>query len=291
MSVKRRHFLQSTALLPLMTAIPGYVRAQSMSAIPGAPVFATNLSSGIEPYFIQGLGDYYARNYQLPARPWGTAGLYVEFDIDNFASYINTNDIGGKHFAINLYDNKAVAPFTGRLGTLGDTGEGFGHDAISTGVGVAVGNFDYAGTTYKCVWLEAFRKGNLPDCQKEGPGRDKILVDYGLGPMSGLVEQVTVKVWASKTPSGRYDIGVQVVNRATGATLLPGTNPAGPALAVLDPTAYRLDGPDAGTTDTTKTAEYTFDTPTVSVIAVTAGDVGKGADDTPQISAARYLFY
>jgi len=264
-----------------------------MTPIPGAPVAATNLYAISGAYagdFLPSLpakGGFYAKAFQLPMRPSGTGGLYVEFDIDNFASYINTNDVAGKHFAINLYDNKTVAPFSGRASTAGET---FLGDAISTGVGVAVGNLPYAGTTYKCVWLEAFRKGDLPDCQKEG-GRDKILVDYGLGPMPSLVEQVTVKVWASKTPSGRYDMGVQVVNRTTGATLLPGTNPAGPALAVLDPTGYRITGPYAGTTDTTKTAEYSFNAPTVSVIAVTDGNVGTGLNDTPRISAARYLFY
>ncbi|MCO5109427.1 MAG: hypothetical protein M9929_01110 [Burkholderiaceae bacterium] len=287
--MKRRKFVQSAALLPLVAGIPGQARAQALSAIPGTPIWPTSFSNLAAPYAfnIPQHWQFFAKAFNLPARPYGSSGLYVEFDIDNFAAYITTNAVEGKHFAINLYDNKVVAPFTGRAGN-----PEFGFDAISTGVGSAIGNLGYNGTVYQCVWLEAFRKGNWPNCQKEPSGnRDKILLDYGLGPLSYLANLVTVKVWSSKTPSGRYDIGIQVVDRTTGATLLSGSNPGAPALAVMDSTGYRISGPNAGTLDAAPIAEYSFNQPTVSVIAVTAGNVGTGINDTPVLSAGRYLFY
>lgn len=290
MPISRRQLVKSAALLPFAAALPGH--AQAMNAIPGTPVFPTNLSA-YGHYLLPNVGGFYAQAFNLPQRSAGTSGLYVEFDIDNFADYVTTNAVAGKHFAINLYDNKTVAPFSGRAGTAYDTGEGFGSDAISTGVGVAIGNLVYNGTQYQCAWLESFRKGNLPDCQKENgaPNRDKILLDYGLDLLVGMVNPVTVKVWASRTPSGRYDVGVQIVNRANGVPLLSGGTSNSPALAVYDPTGYRITGPYAGTTDFTKTAEYSFAAPVVSMIAVTNGNVGSGASDTPRISAGRYVFY
>lgn len=290
MPISRRQLVQSAALMPFAAALPGH--AQAMNAIPGTPAFPTNLSA-YGHYLLPDIGWFYAQAFSLPNRAAGTFGLYVEFDIDNFADYVTTNAVGGKHFAINLYDNKTVAPFTGRAGTAYDTGEGFRSDAISTGVGVAIGNLPFNGTLYQCAWLESFRKGNLPDCQKDigSPNRDKILLDYGLGVLSGLVNQVTVKVWASKTPSGRYDIGVQIVNRANGASLFSGSSPNSAAVAVYDATGYRVTGANAGSTDTTKTTEYSFGAPVVSVIAVTNGNVGVGIYDTPRISAGRYQFY
>ena len=267
-----------------------------MNAIPGTPVFPTNLSA-YGHYRLQlenpNIGWFYAQAFNLPQRPAGTSGLYVEFDIDNFADYVTTNAVAGKHFAINLYDNKTVAPFTGRKGTPYAIDEAFREDAISTGVGVAIGNLVYNGTQYQCAWLESFRKGNLDDCQKENGStdRDKILLDYGLDLLVGMVNPVTAKVWSSVTPSGRYDVGVQIVNRTNGVPLLSGGTSSSPALAVYDATGYRITGPLAGTTDFTKTKEYSFGAPVVSLIAVTNGNVGTGASDTPRISAGRYLFY
>ena len=89
----------------------------------------------------------------------------------------------------------------------------------------------------------------------------------------------------------RDTFGVQIVNRANGVPLLSGGTSNSPALAVYDPTGYRITGPYAGTTDFTKTAEYSFAAPVVSMIAVTNGNVGSGASDTPRISAGRYVFY
>ena len=291
MHLPRRRFIKSAALLPFAAGIPEFARAQSLASIPGTPVWPTNLSGFGGKYNFQSpdprvLGwRFFAKEFQLPLRPAGSTGLYVEFDIDNFGSYVSTNGIAGKHFAVNLYDDKSKAPFTGRVGSE------FGFDAISTGVGSAIGNLAYNGTTYQCVWLEAFRKGNLPDCQKDSPNRDKILLDYGLGILSYLPNLVTVKVWSSKTASGRYDIGIQVLDRTTGATLLSGSNPAYPAIAVLDSTGYRISGPAAGTLYTPAVDEYSFLQPQVSLIAVTAGDVGDGPNDTPIVSAGRYIFY
>lgn len=287
MTLKRRQFVQSAALLPVVAGLPSLTRAQAMSSIPGAPSGPTNLSQFGGRYNFQSVNwQFFAQAFQLPLRPAGSTGLYVEFDIDNFASYVTTNGVAGKHFAVNLYDNKGVAPFTGRVGSE------FGFDAISTGVGSAIGNLAYNGTTYQCVWLEAFRKGNIDDCQKDSPGRDKILLDYGLGVLSYLANLVTVKVWASRpTPDSRYDIGIQVVDRTTGATLLSGSSPGSPALAVLDSTGYRISGPAAGTLYAEAVKEYLFDMPQVSLIAVTPGDVGYGLNDTPVVSAGRYLFY
>jgi hypothetical protein len=270
-----------------------------MTLIPGAPTTPTNLSASIFDRYRLRLADpdtgyFYAKTFYIngegASRPTGSAGLYVEFDIDNFKNYIEANTVDGDHFAIDLYDSKADAPFSGRSGSE------FGYDAISTGVGVAIGNLSYSGTVYQCVWLEAFRKGDVSDCLKQ-PGstnRDRILLDYGLGPLSNLVNNVTVKVWSSKTASGRYDVGVQVVDRANPAiTLLAGSNPAYPALAVMDPTGYRITGANAGTLDTTATNEYSFSNPQVSVIAVkhVGGNVGTGINETPRISAARYTYY
>ncbi|MCI5070133.1 hypothetical protein [Acidovorax sp.] len=287
MSLTRRQLVQSATLVPLLGYIP--VHAQGLSTIPGTPTptFPRNLYG---PQTFAGTTTVFqAEAFQLPTRPAGTTGLYVEFDIDNFANYLNTNAVLGKHFAVNLYDNKSVAPFKGRPAGV----EGFGNDAISTGVGVAIGNLGFGGNVYQCAWLEAFRKGNIPYCQKE-PGttnRDKILMDYGLEILTGTVNQVTVKVWAAKDATTRYAVGVQIVNRANGAKLLSGGTSTTPAVAVYDTTGYRIAGPDAGTTDTTKTQEYSFATPTVSLIAVTAGNVEQGINDTPRISAGRYGFY
>lgn len=286
MTLKRRQFVQSAALLPLIAGIPSLAHAQSLSSIPGTPGWPMNLSQFGGRYNFNSLGwQFFAQAFQLPVRPSDSTGLYVEFDIDNFASYVTTNGVAGKHFAINLYDNKGVAPFTGRVGNE------FGFDAISTGVGSAIGNLSYNGTPYQCVWLEAFRKGNLQDCQKDSPNRDKILLDYGLGVLSYLANSVTVKVWSSRTPSGRYDIGIQIVDRTTGSTLMSGSNPSFPALAVLDSTGYRTSGPATGALYAPAVAEYSFQNPQVSLIAVTAGDVGYGQNDTPIVSAGRYLFY
>lgn len=286
MSISRRQVVQSAALVPLIGALP--VRAQGLNTIPGTPTLHPRNLYG--PYTFRNTTTVFqAEAFQLPARPAGTTGLYVEFDIDNFADYLNTNGVLGKHFAVDLYDDKSVAPFTGRpAGT-----EGFKNDAISTGVGVAIGNLGFGGNVYQCAWLEAFRKGNVPYCQKE-PGttdRDKILMDYGLEIITGAVNQVTVKVWAAKDATTRYAVGVQIVNRANGTKLLSGGTPTTPAVAVYDTTGYRIAGPSAGTTETAATNEYSFGSPTVSLIAVTAGNVGTGVNDTPLLRAGRYGFY
>lgn len=292
MTLKRRQFVQSAALLPVIGGLPSLARAQAQSGIPGAPTSPQNFPGFAEKWPLSTTGwSIFAKAFNLPQRPGGSHGLYVEFDVDNFAAYMTTNVVGGKHFAIDLYDNKSVAPFSG---TRKNGNAEFDFDAISTGVGVAIGNLAFNGTLYHCVWLEAFRKGNYPDCQKEASGnRDKILLDYGLGPLSYLANYVTVKVWSSQqTASGRYDIGIQVVDRTTGASLLSGTNPANPALAVMDPTGYRISGPFAGQLEHAVVAEYSFSQPTVSLISVITPDrQGTGPNDTPQISAGRYLFY
>lgn len=81
--------------------------------------------------------------------------LVVSVDIVDFGAWSarNSDPTKGPHIAINLLDNKSVAPF--QTGPSGTRGTGFQWGSISTGAGAAIGRPTAGGVVAAC---EQFRK-------------------------------------------------------------------------------------------------------------------------------------